>query len=116
MRMTCECDDLVPGATTIVNVTEATADGEALTGATCTATVYSTEIAWTNGVPAGTVVTNGGPISGTEEADGAYRVVLPATIGITLGATYRVLVMLSKSGVGQQPWTITKVAKEAKGG
>lgn len=104
--MPMTCGDLSPGNTLDVLFDDIAVNGTALTGATCTVNVKNA---------AGSVVSNGGPITGSEIESGSYKAVIPSNVDIEVGATYSIVGVITKDG-NTATWTETKVAKVRKGG
>lgn len=104
--MPMNCGDLSPGNTLEVLFEDIEVDGVAVTGATCTVNVKNS---------AGSVVSNGGPITGTELSAGNYKAVIPSNVDIDIDARYSIVGVITAGG-NTATWTEVKVAKVRKGG
>lgn len=104
--MPMNCGDLSPGNTLDVLFEDIEVGGTPLTGATCSVSVKNS---------AGSTVSNGGPISGTELAAGSYKAVIPSNVDIDLDATYSIVGTIT-SGGNTATWTEKKTAKVRRGG
>jgi hypothetical protein len=97
-----DCDELHPGNSTTVKLFSVKVDGALNDDAIVTVTVKDSS---------DNVVSGGNAVAMPNFESGAYKGILPNTLGIVLNARYKVEVTATIAGVGVGFWPITKVAK-----
>lgn len=97
-----ECDELHPGNSTTVKLFNVKVDGVLNDDAVVTVTVKDSS---------NIVVSGGNAVAMPNFETGAYKGILPHTLGIVLKARYTVEVTATIAGAGVGFWPITKVAK-----